>query len=76
MTKKTVTFAKPAALPTAEAWVAKRQPDPVPMKRFTVDVPAELHRRVKLGCVERGQNMTDLLRDLLEREFPVERTNP
>jgi len=76
MSKKTVTFAKPTALPSAEAWVAKRQPDPVPTKRFTVDVPAELLRRVKLGCVARGLNMTDLLRDLLEREFPAEPANP
>lgn len=75
MNKKTVTFARPAVLPTAEAWVAKREPSPVPMKRFTVDVPADLHRRVKLGCVERGRNMTDLLRDLLEREFPAEPAN-
>lgn len=67
MSRKTVTFAKPTALPSADAWIAKRQPEPVAMKRFTVDVPAELHRRFKLGCVARGLNMTDLLRGLLEQ---------
>jgi hypothetical protein len=38
---------------------------PEPMKRFTIDVPAELHRRVKLECARRGTNVADD-----EREFP------
>ena len=42
-----------------------------PMKRFTIDVPVELHRRVKAGCAQRGLKMADVLRDLLEREFPA-----
>jgi hypothetical protein len=42
-----------------------------PMKRFTVDVPVELHKRVKAGCAQRGVKMCGLLRELLEREFPA-----
>jgi hypothetical protein len=41
-----------------------------PMKRFTIDVPVELHRRVKAECARRGLKMADVLRELLEREFP------
>ena len=41
------------------------------MKRFTIDVPVELHKRVKAGCAQRGVKMCDLLREVLEREFPA-----
>jgi len=41
-----------------------------PMKRFTIDVPASLHRRVTAACTKRGLKVTGALRDLLEREFP------
>ncbi|WP_407052109.1 plasmid partition protein ParG [Methyloraptor flagellatus] len=40
------------------------------MKRFTIDVPETLHRRVKAQCAGRGVKMADVIRDLLEREFP------
>ena len=39
------------------------------MKRFTIDVPIELHTRIKVACAGRGQKMADMLRELLEREF-------
>lgn len=41
------------------------------MSRFTIDVPESLHRRVKMQCAARGQKMADMMRDLLEREFPA-----
>lgn len=44
---------------------------PVKMKRFTIDVPLDLHTRVKIACAQRGQNMADELRKILEREFPA-----
>jgi hypothetical protein len=71
---KTVSF-KPKPT-TAEQWVegaGARETSAapaVPMKRFTIDVPVELHRRVKTGCADRGLKMADWLRELLEREFP------
>ena len=43
---------------------------PEEMKRFTIDVPVELHRRIKTQCAMRGSKMADVLRELLEREFP------
>jgi hypothetical protein len=40
------------------------------MKRFTIDVPVELHRRVGAACAKGGLRPSSVLRDLLEREFP------
>ena len=40
------------------------------MKRFTIDVPVELHRRIKAACARLGLKPSSVLRDLLEREFP------
>jgi hypothetical protein len=45
-------------------------PPAEPMKRFTIDVPVSLHRRIKAVCAARGLNTSTVLRDLLEREFP------
>lgn len=38
--------------------------------RFTLDVSEELHRRIKVACAERGQTIAEVMRDVLEREFP------
>jgi hypothetical protein len=40
------------------------------MKRLTIDIPADLHRRVKRECADRGVKMADVVRDLLLAEFP------
>jgi hypothetical protein len=42
---------------------------PAVMKRFTIDVPVELHARVKMACARRGKIMADEIRRLLEAEF-------
>lgn len=74
---KTITF-KPKPPASAEAWVRGAKPTdreappgakPATM-RFTIDVPVELHRRVKAECAQRGVKMADVVRELLEREFP------
>ncbi len=50
---------------------AREAPAPVePMKRFTIDVPVSLHTRIKTQCAMRGVKMADVLRELMEREFP------
>jgi hypothetical protein len=59
-----------------EEWVQNARPvdreaAPVEaMKRFTIDVPVTLHTRIKTECARRGVKMADMLRELLEREFP------
>jgi hypothetical protein len=73
---KTVMFKMPQRRASADDWVQASPardggPAAPPMKRFTIDVPVELHRRVKTGCAQRGLKMADVLRDLLEREFPA-----
>ena len=40
------------------------------MKRFTIDVPETLHRRVKARCAEKGVDMAGEMRRLLEEHFP------
>jgi hypothetical protein len=84
MTKKTVPFARPAKKPDADSWVAApRDVDTAetsslaevsapaePMKRFTIDVPESLHKRIKITCAQRGSRMADEIREILAREFP------
>jgi hypothetical protein len=73
---KTVAFKMPTPA-NAEAWVKgaeeTRTPPPQapkgPTKRLTLDVDAELHKVIKRGCADRGLQMADVLRALLEREF-------
>jgi hypothetical protein len=76
---KTINFKTPVRPTSAEEWVRNARPldreapaagTGEPMKRFTIDVPLDLHTRVKVGCARRGLKMADLLRELLEREFP------
>ena len=58
---------------SAEDWAGfgadGREPEE-PMKPFTIDVPVELHRRVRAACAQRGLKVSSVLRDVLEREFP------
>ena len=79
---KSVSFARPEkkALPDPEQWVtgAPREVSPskpvkehVPMKRLTLDIPDELHRRVKSGCAVRGEKIADVVRRYLDNEFPA-----
>jgi ParG len=54
---------------SAEDWAGfgadDREPEE-PTKRFTIEVPASLHRRVRAACAKRGLKVSDVLRDLLE----------
>jgi len=55
----------------ADQWVIDQKPNiETAMKRFTIDVPVDLHKRIKTQCAMRGTNMTDVLRALLNRELP------
>lgn len=78
MNKKVAFGAKPSpALPvarSADEWVQSRPAEQVaigePMKRLTIDVPASLHTRIKVGCTLRGRKIADELRELLDKHFP------
>ena len=49
---------------------AGRQAPAEAMKRFTIDVPASLHSRIKVQCAREGQKMSEVIRALLEERFP------
>ena len=53
-----------------EVVVAPPAPEPkIKMKRFTIDVPISLHRKIKSSCALRNVHMADEIRDLLEERF-------
>ena len=58
----------------AELWVqqaeAPRPKAAVAMRRLTLDLPEDLHRRIKVACAERGVKMADALRALLAAHYP------
>jgi hypothetical protein len=73
---KSISFERPKKTAQgAEKWVASRSADDEAeeMKRFTLDVPASLHRRIKVECTMRGEKMSDVLRGMLEDAFPEDR---
>ncbi len=68
MSKKVNIAAKPKRVEAVEAeeWVKGSSR----MKRLTIDVPEDLHRRIKTSCAANGTKMADQIREILEREFP------
>jgi hypothetical protein len=82
MSGKKVTFAAKRPSEVTESniqkWVENRDtaltpaagPEPkIKMKRFTIDVPISLHRKIKSSCALRNVHMADEIRDLLEERF-------
>lgn len=67
--------ARPLADPQAEAWI--RQSSAVDngkveryTARLTLDVTPALRTRIKLAAFDRGVTMAEILREVLERQFP------
>ena len=50
----------------AEHWAQDKAGEPV--KRLTIELPAQRHARVKADCALRSIKMKDLVRTLLEQE--------
>jgi hypothetical protein len=79
MSRKSVAFTRPQMPASADAWInqvreetAVRPPlEKKPTVRFTLDVDADLHTRMKIECVRQGKKMSDVLRAILAREFPA-----
>ena len=44
--------------------------------RLTIDITPELRGRIKVAAFRRGITVTDMLRDLLAREFPTTEGDP
>ncbi len=66
--------------PTADQWVAQGQepapPPAAPIKRLTLDLPAPLHRAIKMRAVEEGTTILAMLQALLEQEYGAEAASP
>lgn len=41
-----------------------------PMKRLTFDIAADLHKRIRMTCLEREKDMAEELRRILNEHFP------
>lgn len=41
------------------------------MKRFTIDLPDEIHKRLKIYCAENDTNMAEVIRVLVEELLAV-----
>ncbi len=44
--------------------------------RLTIDITPELRGRIKVAAFRRGITVTDMLRDLLARQFPASEGDP
>lgn len=80
--KKVPIASKPTAAavpPTPDDWVnapetrngAAESPQALAMKRLTIDIPEDLHTRIKTQCAQRRSKMADEIRELLERNYPA-----
>jgi hypothetical protein len=70
MSKKITMTARPQAQ-VADKWVEGRRTKTVDIstKRLTFDISEDLHRRLKVECAARGEQMTEFLRRIIEREL-------
>ncbi|MDB5971130.1 MAG: parB partition protein [Hydrocarboniphaga sp.] len=73
--KRVAIGGRPPANPQAEAWV--RQGDGADISkadlytaRLTIDVMPALRARIKVVAFTQGLTVAEMLRELLEREFP------
>ncbi|MFW7342279.1 chromosome partitioning protein ParB [Pollutimonas sp. H1-120] len=67
--------ARPPANPHAEAWIRQGDTTEIPKgdrytARLTLDVTPAMRARIKVLAFTQGVTVAELLRGLLEREFP------
>lgn len=66
---------RPPANPHAEAWVRQGEADAsqkgdLYTARLTLDITPAMRARIKVSAFTQGMTVAELLRALLEREFP------
>ena len=73
MTRSWPIGGRPPADPNAEQWVHGKAPTRAECysARLTIDVTPALRGRIKVSAYQRGVTVAELLRELLEREFPA-----
>ena len=54
-----------------DSWVGERvlPKEPTVTKRLTIDVPVDLHAKIKSSCALKGVKMVDEINRLLQNEF-------
>lgn len=71
MSKRINITARPKQNPAADQWVETRhavaEEPSVKLKRLTIDLDPELHKRLKLHCFQQDVPIAELLRELIER---------
>lgn len=60
--------APPAAAPPKTA-PAPAPPKPAALKRLTIDLPASLHKKLKLATIQSGETMRDHVVKLIEKSL-------
>ena len=77
-TKRVGIGARPPANPHAEAWIRQGDGDALNKgdtytARLTLDITPAMRSRIKVSAFTQGVTVADLLRSLLEGEFPEQR---
>lgn len=78
-----LTVAQPRIVTPVDDWVSTRHghdetsatvPVPTPpeeTKRLTFDIPKSMHKRLKQGSMDREMAIADIIRGLIDKEFPA-----
>tara|TARA_B100000378_G_scaffold276786_1_gene275498 strand:+ start:1084 stop:1335 length:252 start_codon:yes stop_codon:yes gene_type:complete len=77
--KRVAIGTRPPTDPQAEAWIRKGDANAVQKgelytARLTLDVTPAMRARIKVSAFTQGTTVAELLRALLEREFPEQRS--
>jgi hypothetical protein len=58
---------KTTALFEIDEWVKNKSNQKV--SRMTIDLPEDLHKKIKISCVQEGKTISQVVRSLLLKEF-------
>ena len=65
--KKVGLSAKKKAEAKIDQWVNNKNDQKI--TRMTIDLPEELHKKIKISCVQQGKTISEAVRSLLLKEF-------
>lgn len=72
MAKKIHFTARPSSRQAAaDQWVARHEKEE-PKKTLTLELPASLHKNIKVSCAKRGERMNLEIRAILEKHYENE----
>jgi hypothetical protein len=65
--KKVRLSAKTKAEAKIDEWVNNKNDQKI--TRMTIDLPEDLHKKIKISCVQQGKTISEAVRSLLLKEF-------